>query len=248
VGGEQPTVSPTHHPQESANVGSTYEWHCRLLSHSDALDAGLVQQVYDVFRGAFGFEPTQGLDSIRYRLRNSTLLGLLRDGLGGVHGFGCYSVPSVPLGDAYFLWGDGMALMPDVQGRGLTRGLMERACSLYPGRLFGWMGGRTQNPVVFQRYAKFGRVFPFDGTYAEPEGRHVLRYLREHVAEVREAGKIDEVTGICRGAYRWTYLQEYLAQVRANERFEQQLRGWGFNRAHGDALILVVKLDVPIQG
>jgi hypothetical protein len=86
------------------------------------------------------------------------------------------------------------------------------------------------------------------GTYAEPEGRHVLRYLREHVAEVHEAGEVDEETGICRGAYRWTYLPEYLTQVRASEPFEQQLRSWGFNRAHGDALILVARLGVPIQG
>jgi hypothetical protein len=224
-----------------------HEWHCRLLTPADAFDGVLVRQVYDVFRLAFGFEPTQGLDSIRYRLRNSTVLGLLRDESEGVVGFACYSVPSVPLGESYFLWGDGMALRPEVQGRGLTRGFIERACALFPGRLFGWMGGRTQNPVVFRWHAKFGRVFPFDGTYAEPEGRRVLRYLREHVAEVREAAAVDAVTGICRHAYRWTYRDRYLAQARATEPFEEQLRRWTFNRAHGDALILVAKLDVPIM-
>jgi hypothetical protein len=171
-----------------------YEWHCRRLSPADALDPVLVQQVHDVFRVAFGFEPTHGLDSIRYRLRNSTVLGLLRDGSDGVHGFACYSVPSVPLGGEHFLWGDGMALLPEVQGRGLTQGFVERACALFPGRQFGWMGGRTQNPVVFRWHAKFGRVFPFDGSYAQPEGRRVLRYLREHVAEVREATAVDADT------------------------------------------------------
>jgi hypothetical protein len=224
-----------------------YEWHCRLLSPADAFDAVLVQQVHDVFRAAFGFEPAQGLDSIRDRLRNSTVLGLLRAESADVHGFACYSVPSVPLGETYFLWGDGMALMPGVQGRGLTQGFIERACALFPGRRFGWMGGRTQNPVVFRWHAKFGRVFPFDGTYAEPEGRRVLRYLREHVAEVREAAMVDDITGICRGAYRWTYRPAYLAHARATEPFEQQLRTWAFNRDQGDALILVARLDAPIQ-
>jgi hypothetical protein len=221
-------------------MADRYEWQCRLLSPADALDDGLVQQVFDVFRRAFGFEPRHGLDSIRYRLRNSTILGLLRDESEAVHGFACYSVPSVPLRGAYVLWGDGMALMPEVQGRGLARSFAERACALFPGRSFAWMGGRTQNPVVVRWHATLGRVFPFDGTYAEAEGGEVLRYLREHVAEVREATSIDAETGICRGAYQWTYRPEYLAQVRDADR-------WAFNRAHGDALILVAKLDVPIH-
>src|SRR5688572_24372609 len=199
------------------------EWHCRLLSPSDALDRVLVQQVYDVFRGAFGFEPSKGLDSIRYRLRNSNVLALLRDQSGDARGFVFYSVPSVPLGGTYFLWGDGMALMPEMQGKGLTHGFIDRVCSLFPGRSFQWTGGRTQNPIMFRWHAKSAQVFPFDRTYDDPEGRQVLRFLREHVPEVREASSIDNVTGIWRGAYRWTYSQEYLARVRANEPFEERL-------------------------
>lgn len=233
--------------ERGVSVGTRSRWHCRLLTSDAALDDALVQQVYDVFRGAFGFEPSQGPDSIRHRLRSSTVLGLLRDESGDLQGFGCYSMPDVPLGGTYFLWGDGMAVRPAFQGRGLTRGFVEGACSLFPGRRFGWMGGRTQNPVMLRWHAKFGRVFPFDATYAEPEGRAVLLFLREHVAEVRGAAELDEVTGICRRAYRWTYPQEYLDRVGTTEQFEQKLQHWNFRRADGDAIVVVTKLDTPLQ-
>jgi hypothetical protein len=224
----------------------TCEWQCRLRQPDDVLDEDLVRQAYEVFRDAFGFEPNRGVESIRQRLQNATVLGLLRDSSGTVLGFACYSVPDEPLAGTHFLWGGGMAIAPVLQRRGLSVGVIERACALFPGRVFGWMGGRSQNPIVFQRYARFGKTFPFDATYADGEGRSVLEYLRGHIAEVRESDGLDPATGICPHAYRWSYAADYLARAAGAERFEAQLGRDGFDRSRGDAVIVTTKLRTPI--
>ena len=224
------------------------QWRCRLRQAGDALDENLVRQAYDVFRRAFGVEPDRGVESVRHRLQNATVLGLLHDRSGNLQGFACYSVPDEPLDDAHFLWGDGMAIAPAMQGRGLSLDAIESACALFPGRIFGWIGGRTQNPVVFRRYARFGKVFPFDATYATGEGRTVLRYLRKHVTEVRELAALDPNTGICPHAYSWSYPQDYIAKADGTERFEAQLSRFGFNRSNGDAVIVATRLTKPLHG
>jgi hypothetical protein len=224
----------------------TCHWQCRLRQPDKALDEDLVRQAYEVFRYAFGFEPVHGIESVRHRLLNATVLGLLRDATGAVQGFACYSVPDMPLAGAHFLWGDGMAIAPAVQGRGLSLGVVERACALFPGRAFGWMGGRSQNPIVFQRYARFGKTFPFDATYAEGEGRFVLNFLRQHIAEVRESDDVDPISGLCPRAYRWSYAADYLSRAAGADRIEAQLRRFGFDRSRGDAVIVTTKLTMPI--
>lgn len=230
------------------SAAEKYRWQCQRRDAGDSLDENLVRQAYEVFRSAFGFEPKHGVESIRQRLGNATVLGLLRDPSATVHGFACYSVPDEPLGGTSFLWGDGMAIAPALQGRGWSLGVVKSACALFPGRVFGWMGGRTQNPVVFRRYARFGTVFPFDATYASSEGRTVLAYLRQHISEVRDLTELDSATGVCPGAYRWSHSLDYLAKVDGAEQFEAQLRRFGFNRSNGDAVIVATKLTTPIVG
>ena len=138
-----------------------------------------------------------------------------------------------------------------VQGKGFaSRRLFEEACSLFPGRTFGWIGGRTQNPLVMSRYANFGEVFPFDIPYIDDFGKKLMDFLLMHVTGIQQAaekGALDPYTGICRGVYHEGKLGNYATSIEGTERFEQMLRRWSFERDGGDAIVVVSRLHEPIS-
>ena len=118
---------------------------------------------------------------------------------------------------------------------------------MYANRVYGWIGGRTQNPLVFLRYAKLGTVYPFDQLYTNDLGISVMKYLLENIAEVKEfKDRLNLNTGICRGVYPEGKLGDYPISIKGGEHYEKLLRIWRFNRENGDAIITVVKLTNPI--
>ncbi len=222
-------------------------WNFRRLTGADDSDENILKAIHQVFLDGFGLQEGWSLDGISKALKRSTVLGLLTTAGGEVNGYALYSIPDAPLSGAYMLWEDAICLKKGVQGSKKTREVFERAGKLFPDREFGWIGGRTQNPLVMKRYGKLGSLFPLETAYDGVEGRLIMQYLLEHIGEAKEATGLDRSSGICRGIYRERRLGDYQLGISGTEQFEERLSEWGFDREHGDALLVVAKLYQPIH-
>lgn len=229
----------------------TYAWHFQTLHGDTAINEADVEQILATFRDGFALPGGWSLAGVHEALQRSTVLGLLRDAKGAIFGYAFYSIPQAMLEGTYLLWEDALCLRRAVQGCGYTRSLIEGVCTLFPNRAFGWVGGRTQNPVVMLRYAGMdGTLFPFSRAYDSEEGRALLDFLLEHLEEVRqphEAGTLEAATGICRAVYPEGRLGDYPVDCNGAALFEPQLADWGFDRERGDAVLIVTHLVEPLN-
>jgi hypothetical protein len=225
-----------------------YEWNFEKLKNINEFDNSFFKIIHKIFLDGFGLSEGWSIDGVQKMLNTSAILGLLMGEEREILGYAFYSVPPVPLNQNYLLWEDGICLRKEAQGKRGSGQVIEKACAIFPDRRFGWLGGRTQNPVVIKRYSKFGTVFPFDILYDTTEGKLVMNYLLEYIAEVSEvynAEKLDLSNGICRGIYPEGRLGDYPVEVSGTDRFEKQLRLWKFQRDGGDAVIVISKLNQP---
>lgn len=229
----------------------THTWNFQTLHGDTAINEADVEQILATFRDGFALPGGWSLAGVHEALQRSTVLGLLRDAEGMVFGYAFYSIPQAMLDGTYLLWEDALCLRRAVQGCGYTRSLVRKVCDLFPDRAFGWVGGRTQNPVVMLRYAGMGgTLFPFLQAYDSAEGRALLGFLLEHLEEVRqphEAGTLDAATGICRAVYPEGRLGNYPVDCDGAALFERQLADWGFDRERGDAVLIVTHLVEPLN-
>lgn len=219
-----------------------YQWKFQSLKGIKEFDEALLKKIHEIFLEGFGLKEGWSLDGIRNRLQNSTLLGLLSDG-NEIFGYSIFSVPNIPLKDKYLLWEDSICVQKNIQGKKLSIKAIEGAFNSFPKLQFGWVGGRTQNPIVFKRYAGFGKLFPFDATYSDDEGKRVMAYLLQNISEVKEVEKIDLSTGICFNFYSEGRLGSYSLAIKGIERFEEKLRKWNFYRDRGDCIIVISKIS-----
>ncbi len=224
-------------------------YHWKFYQQGDRLQSNLPSIIQQIYMDGFGLKDGRGwtLDSISNRLQKTTLLGLLTDNNQKPCGYAMYSVPDDLLQGTSMLWEDAICLRKTAQILGQGTRVLRLACGMFPGRQFGWLGGRTQNPAVIKRYAKWGSVLPFSSAYDTPDNQLVMNYLRLHIAEVRDVKHVDRVYGICRSVYSEGRLGDYPVDIEGAAEFETKLSSWGFDRDHGDALIAVSKLHSPIQ-
>lgn len=224
-----------------------YEWQFQLAQNINADDSSLLEAIHQIFLDGFGLKKGWSVEGINKRLKTSNVIGFLRKDGKEICGYAFYSIPSELLGDAYMLWEDGVCLRKEIQGKGLTKQVVEKSSFVFPDKKFSWIGGRTQNPLVIKRYSKFGALFPFHATYAAGEGKLVMNYLNQHIAEVRDVKQLEKNTGICRGVYKEGRLGDYSMLVSDTDDYERRLLEWNFQRESGDAVIVVSKLIHPIQ-
>lgn len=224
-------------------------WRFQFLDTPEDVSDSVIESLGRVFSDGFGLPNGWNREDIRRALHRSDVLGLLHDADGVVVGYAFYSAPEISLEGRHLLWEDAICLQKLVQGSGYTgQVLFKSVTKLFPERVFGWVGGRTQNPKVFLRYAKLGQVLPFDLAYTSSLGRKVMNFLVEHITEVQEAlsrGILEQATGICRGIYREGKLGDYEIASHSWDRFEVLLRSWAFDRDSGDALLVVICLLEP---
>lgn len=222
-----------------------YQWSFIDLRDTKGLPAGVLLSIREVFADGFGLSELWREEDARHALSRSTILGLLQDDEGEIAGYAFYTVPDTPLEENYLLWEDAVCLRKKVQGQGYAgQNLFALATQQFKDRTFGWLGGRTQNPIVMQRYARLGSTFPFDILYDERP--QLMDYLIEHVEEVRTArNQLDMRTGICRQMYQEGRLGEYPSPTPGTERFLSLLDSWNFMPEKGDAAIILTSLDEP---
>ena len=224
-----------------------YTWKFQKPSDMNDVNNNLSKAIHQVYLDGFGLQEGWSLEGIRKALTRSTVLGLLTTDSGEISGYAFYSIPNSPLMGLYMLWEDAICLKKVAQGSLKSKEVFDRASALFPGLTFGWVGGRTQNPLVMRRYSKLGLLFPFEIAYDEGEGSLVMNYLLENINEVNEVPRLDRSNGICRGIYRGRRLGDYKVSIGGTEQLEARLSAWGFDRDKGDALIVVSKLYKPIH-
>lgn len=215
-------------------------WEIRALEALDARDPSLPSTISGLFRQCFDSGDWSD-GAVRQRLANASVLGLLRGEGGEPRGYAMYEVPVPMLRGLRVLWESSIAVVPTLRGRGFSTDVLRLILANERVGPIGWLAGRTQNPVVFQRYGRLGELFPFDCDYTREEGPELLRYLTTHVAELGCASSIDPETGICARAYREGRLAGHAAPDPEDSR-ERQLADWGFSRERGDAVIVACRL------
>jgi hypothetical protein len=219
------------------------EWELRWLDPAAEPSSLFAEEIQKIFRDGFGIEG-EGWKSERIKktLGRCNALGLLLGKGREVYGYALYSFPDTQLLGAWVLWEDAIALRKEAQRHGLSKQVLELARGFYPGRRFGWIGGRTQNPAMMRRYNKQGLCYPFDVAYTEGDGPKVVDFLTEHIDEVKNVlPSFDRSTGICAGAYIQGILGDYSWDDTGH--YESRLLQWGFDRSRGDAIIVVARVE-----
>lgn len=223
-----------------------FTWKFRKVSDMGAIDRTMVKAIHDVFLDGFGEEEGWSADGIETMFKRSMVLGLLTTDTDGIVGYAFYAIPELPFMGSHMLWENAICLKKFAQGSRNTSRIWYRASALYPGRTFGWIGGRTQNPLIMSRYKKLGYLFPFETAYNEGDGRLVMEYLLANIEEVSSAPPLDKSNGICRRKYKGR-LGDYKLGIEGTEKLEAKLSAWEFDRDKGDAVIIVSRLCKPIQ-
>ncbi|HEY0377208.1 MAG TPA: hypothetical protein VGC87_09640 [Pyrinomonadaceae bacterium] len=227
-----------------------YAWYFQGPEGQRDFDDIFLDSIHQVYLEGFGKSEGWSIEGIRETVMTSDILGFLRNGEGEIFGYAFYTVPSSSLDGTHILWADSICLKKGVQKKGLTTGLTKKAAKVFPERKFGWIGGRTQNPLVMRKYSKLGTVFPFSASYDTDEGKLVMDYLLKHIKEVFEVyeeQRLELTNGICRKVYRGGRLGDYPTAIDGTEAFEKQLLNWNFKRDNGDAIIIVSHLYQIIQ-
>jgi hypothetical protein len=224
-------------------VDTMLEWTFRSLQVDSEVEEGLAESIRAVFLDGFGLSDGWTVDEIKVSLRRSHILGLLMSPDGQIWGYAFYSVPPNSFEGRWFLWEDAICLRKNVHGYGLSEEALPYVQRLYPRKEFGWIGGRTQNPIVMRRYAAYGKVFPFDLRYDEGVGPRLMEFIVGSIEEIGAVADLDRATGICRQVYKEGILGDYLLGLEEAQPFERLLNSWNFNRAKGDAVIVVAAID-----
>lgn len=223
-----------------------YRWQFHFQDSSTLLDDALPGLVSDVYRDGFGRPQGWSIERVQKALVRSTVIGLLWSSSGVLDGYAFYSAPDVPLKGSWLLWEDAICLRKPLQGRGLSTRVLIEVSSLFPDREFGWLGGRTQNPLVLKRYLhRATLVLPLNLGYDGNDGEEIMTFLLRHI---EEACGVDPKVGIFRNAYKDGRLGDYKVDLSDPEvaGVERRLAELNFDRDKGDAVIATAKLKAPL--
>lgn len=221
-----------------------YTWKFQRLYGDEHFDYKLVMQLRDAFNDGLGVQDCTTLDIVT-RLTECQLLGLLEGEDGGIYGCVMVSIPATPLQGKYLIWGNGGYLRKAAQRKIVWRQILSKISACFPDKEFGWIGCRTQNPLMMRGYGLFGSLYPFEADYSQGEGQMLMDYLRQHIPQVKNVLDLDAPKGICRALYQTGRMGDY--PVNLNGPLEQRLNSWGFDRDKGDSLVVVAKLAAVSQ-
>jgi hypothetical protein len=223
-----------------------YQWSFINLQEVQDAPAELILVLRQIFADGFGLTTLWQEEDAQHALTRSTILGLLQNPTGQIGGYAFYTLPEAPLLGSHLLWEDAVCLRKSLQGQGYAGHKLFACIREYLNdRTVGWLGGRTQNPIVMRRYARFGETLPFNALYDEQP--QVMNYLIEHIAEVQSAQqRMDKRTGICRQVYPEGRLGDYPTDVPGTEKYQDLLKSWGFSPERGDAVVVLTHLNEPL--
>ncbi len=213
----------------------TIEWTYHKISELNLNNEFLIN-IHNVFLNAFGLENGWSLEGIKRKLQQSDLIGLLID-RQNIVGYGMFQFPDKLLLGKNIVWENSIAVKKEYQNKGFSNLLFRQIVN--SNMQIKWIGGRTQNPLIINRYAKFGCLFPFDNSYNSVNGKMIIEYLLANIRQLFNL-KIDEY-GICKNLYSEGKLGDY--EINPNDKFEKQLNQFNFQRLNGDCIIILTELN-----
>ncbi len=203
------------------------------------------EKILEVFRDAMGTKNWTA-EEIITQAGDSDALGLLKDENSNVGAYLFFTTPKEKFNDKHLIWIDAISVKKSLRGNSHYENGIKQAREFSGTNYdFGYVGGRSQNPVIFflrDRLKKDSPLFPFDGLYSQ----EMMEFLIKNVAEVRrpyEKFCLDVSFGICRKAYKGK-LGDYDENFRKDrvDEFEEKLKNWNFDRYKGDSLIIIKQL------
>lgn len=206
-----------------------------------ALSETALQEIHNTFLNGFGLQKGWSLEGIHQTLLNSNMAFLLQDRNGVNCGYAMYDIPNERLDGRALLWENAICFRKDLQGQGVSRKIFQEILEMPSSHDIGYIGGRTQNPIVMTRYSGFGPAYPFDKSYLSEDGQRLLGFLRRNVQEVSQIKTFNEASGIGRSVYRGGRLGDY--PVDESRAVESYLRLHEFKRENGDAVVIVSDLN-----
>ncbi len=192
----------------------------------------LPERALRIVRAGFGFD-RQGerfaAGWIESTIKTTQFVGILGDDRGVIF----YVCPETALLGRGMLWGDGMCVLPELQGTGSIERVTPAMLRFLADIDIGWLGGRTQNPAAWRRFHRLGWARPFQGSFEDEEGQAIANFLRDEIVQVKGLPDFDPNTGILRGA-----LPRSLVPAGA-----KALPQWqDMDPERGDAVVFVVRL------
>ena len=225
-----------------------YKWNFRVLNQENSIDDEIVKNIQNIFINGFGLKNGWNKKSIETRLLNSTILGLLTNKTNEIFGYVIYDIPKKLFENKHFLWTSSMCIVKELQGKGFSKQAFKdlnhfiKSNNEYKNYQFGWIGGRTQNPIVIKKYQQYERIYPFNFTYESSEGQKIIEYIINNINEIKHVQHLTLKYGICHKVYNSGKLGDYSVNIKTMNELEKQLKNWGFNRNNGDSIIVTSQL------
>lgn len=148
----------------------------------------LVKEVTDVVRKAFGSEMTY--DDVCNHLKEPDETYIIFDKNEKIKGMACYSNKDLIIGDCLYV--DGIALSPDIQGKGIFN-IMTSIC-LKDKPTIHLVGLRTQNPNMYQALKNYtDEISP----HSKDDGLNIAKRLlaKEMDVDINKQGVIKNCYG-----------------------------------------------------
>lgn len=206
-----------------------------------------IAKIIDVFidgMGQAGWEPYK----VKRQLNSSNILGLLEGENREAHGYFFATIPKKKFNGKHLLWIDACSVRQSIQKLGYFSKGVEEIKNIYKDCDFGFVGGRSQNPIVFRTIDKLSTkvYYPFDKLYTNEIIAFLKNTIKNEVkrpSEKKEQG-LNHENGIVTNAYWGKKLGNYKVDLNNNAilGYEKKLSEWNFDRCKGDAVIILKEL------
>ncbi len=223
------------------------KWNFRKTAECKEDLTGIVAKVIDVFNDGMKqgeWKP----HNVKRQLNSSHILGLLEDERGNAYSYFFATIPKQRFNGRHLLWIDACSVRQKFQKYGHFLKGIEVIKTIYTQYDFGYVGGRSQNPIVFRTLDKLSSnpYYPFDKLYT-PE---IIAFLKSTIKnEVKRPSEntsqgLNVENGIVTNAYWHKKLGDYKVDLNNDGilGYEKKLSKWNFDRCNGDAVVLFKEL------
>lgn len=226
----------------------TLKWNFKKTSEYKLDLENTIAKITDLFNDGMGQEGWKPY-KIKRQLKSSHVLGFLEDEYGKDFSYFFATIPKKRFDGKHLLWIDACSVRQRFQRNGIFSKGVEEIKNIYKKYNFGYVGGRSQNPIVFRTIDKLSSdiYYPFDKLYPS----EMINFLKDTIknevkrpSETKEQG-LNLENGIVTNAYWGKKLGNYKVDLNNEDilRYEKKLSEWGFDRCNGDSVIILKQIS-----
>lgn len=222
---------------------SEFKWVFRQTIEYKGAFKRTTMKLMEIFKDGMG-QGEWDEEEIRRQLKSSNILGFLEDKETEAYGYFIATVPEEKFNGKQLLWIDACSVREKYQQYGyFTKGI-EEILNIYKEYDFGYIGGRSQNPIIFRIFDKLSSndFYPFGKCYTAEIIDYLKRVIENEIKRPseEESQGLNVKNGIIKNAFWHKKLGTYKIDFANNEilKYEKLLLEWGFDRFNGDAVVL----------